>query len=50
MDVEKRKNEIIKFVQPVVVYRNDENCPTGGYVAEKIEKLGLGEVYNYNPS
>ena len=50
MDVEKRKNEIIKFVQPVVVYSNDENCPASGFVAEKIEKLGLKEVYNYNPS
>ncbi|HEY5500842.1 MAG TPA: rhodanese-like domain-containing protein [Candidatus Humimicrobiaceae bacterium] len=50
MDVEKRKNEIIKFVQPVVVYSNDVNCPASGYVAEKIEKLGLREVYNYNPS
>ena len=50
MDVEKRKKEIIKFIQPVIVYSNDENCPASGYVAEKIEKMGLGEVYNYNPS
>ena len=50
MDVEKRKNEITKFVEPVIVYSNDENCPASGYVAEKIEKLGLKEVYNYNPS
>jgi hypothetical protein len=27
MDVEKRKNEILKFVEPVIVYSNDENCP-----------------------
>lgn len=50
MDVEKRKNEITKFVEPVIVYSNDENCPASGYVAEKIKKLGLKEVYNYNPS
>ena len=50
MDVEKRKKEIIKFIQPVIVYSNDENCPASGYVAEKIEKMGLREVYNYNPS
>lgn len=49
-DVENRKNEIINFTQPVVVYSNDENCPASSFVAEKIEKLGLKEVYNYNPS
>ncbi len=49
-DVEKRKNEIFNFIQPVVVYSNDENCPASGIVAEKIEKIGLKEVYNYNPS
>src|SRR5665647_3674247 len=49
-DVENRKNEIINFTQPVVVYSNDENCPASGFVAEKIEKLGLKEVYNYNTS
>ena len=50
MDVQKRSSEVKKFIQPVVVYSNDENCPASGYVAEKIEKLGLDEVYNYNPS
>ena len=49
-DVEKRKNKIINFIQPVVVYSNDENCPASGIVAKKIEKIGLKEVYNYNPS
>ena len=42
--------KILKPDVPVVVYSNDINCPASGLVSEKLDSMGYGPVYNYNPS
>ena len=49
-DVDRQAGEILKRDISIVVYSNDINCPASGLVSEKLETLGYGPVYNYNPS
>ena len=49
-DIDKRAGEILKRNTPIVIYSNDINCPASGLVSEKLDILGYGPVYNYNPS
>jgi rhodanese-related sulfurtransferase len=49
-DVDKRATKNLKPDIPVVVYSNGINCPASGLVSKKLDSLGYGTVYNYNPS
>ena len=49
-DIERKAEDILEKNVPIVVYSKDANCPASGLVAEKLEKAGLTDIYNYNPS
>jgi len=42
--------KILEPDMPAVVYSNDIDCPASGLVSEKLDSMGYGPVYNYNPS
>lgn len=49
-DVDRQAGKILKPDKPIVIYSNDINCPASGLVSKKLDILGYGLVYNYNPS
>jgi len=49
-DVEKRAESLLSRNSVIVVYSNDADCPASGLVAEKLERMGFGPVYDYNDS
>ena len=49
-EVEDKASKLLKKDAEIVVYSNDYECPASGLVAEKLDRMGYGPVYNYNPS
>jgi len=49
-DVEKKAEKLIDKGSVIVVYSNDADCPASGIVAKKLDSMGFGTVYDYNPS
>ena len=49
-EVEQKAGKIIQEDLPIIVYSNDENCPASGLVSKKLDGMGYGPVYDYNPS
>jgi rhodanese-related sulfurtransferase len=49
-EIDKHGIDILKKGKDIVVYSKDINCPASGLVSKKLDELGYGPVYNYNPS
>ncbi len=49
-DIEKYAGRILEKDRDIVVYSNDINCPASGLVSKKLDEMGYGPVYNYDPS
>ena len=49
-EIDEHSNNIFEKDTTIVVYSNDINCPASGLVSSKLDRLGYGPVYNYDPS
>jgi adenylyltransferase/sulfurtransferase len=49
-DIDKYASGILEKNKNIVVYSNDINCPASGLVSNKLDGMGYGPVYNYDPS
>ena len=49
-DIDRRRDEVLEKEKAIVVYSNDINCPASGLVSKKLDSMGYGPVYNYDPS
>ena len=49
-EVDGKAASLLRKGVPVVVYSNDERCPASGLTAAKLDALGFGPVFDYNPS
>ena len=49
-DVEERAGKILSRGVKIIVYSNDAQCPASGLVADKLDRMGFGPVYDYNDS
>ena len=49
-DIDEYASGILEKDKTIVVYSNDINCPASGLVSNKLEGMGYGPVYNYDPS
>ena len=49
-DIDRYASGMLKKDKVIVIYSNDINCPASGLVSEKLDGMGYGPVYNYDPS
>ena len=49
-DIDKYASGMLEKNKTIVVYSNDINCPASGLVSNKLDGMGYGPIYNYDPS
>lgn len=49
-DIDKYAGKMLEKDKDIVVYSNDINCPASGKVSKKLDGMGYGPIYNYDPS
>jgi len=49
-EVGEKAGDMLAKGKPIVVYSNDINCPASGKVSRRLDEMGYGPLYNYDPS